>query len=264
MERFTAFFATTSETMRHRIPNGFVLLRCSGRVALVINAKSILTSLYRRKQAHSALKALIPLRYHERIRQWFRSDSGVQWCRVVMNDEIKRFIQSLDCSRIDALEISGIGSQGQHNFRSYRTVQYPEYDICKEPLAQGQFDLIIAEQVLEHVLRPDRAVANVYQMLRSGGHFVVSTPFLVKVHEYPLDLYRWTEQGMRQLLEAAGFAIIVTGSWGNRECLSADMNPGLEWTPYNPRRHSLHNEQQFAIVVWAFAEKRESVKTSAD
>jgi SAM-dependent methyltransferase len=173
-----------------------------------------------------------------------------------MNREIERFIRSLDCSQIDALEISGSGSQGRYDFRSYRSAQYPEYDVCKEPLAQEQFDLVIAEQVLEHVLRPDRASANVYQMLRPGGVFVVGTPFLLKVHEYPLDLYRWTEHGMRQLLETAGFTVLVTASWGNRECLSADMKPGLDWTVYNPYIHSLHNEPQFAIVVWAFAEKR--------
>ena len=224
----------------------------------MIELKSILYRFYRRRQTHSALKALIPARFHERIRRWFRPDVEVQWCRVVMNREIAQFIETLDCSRIDALEISGIGSRDRHSFRSYQTVQYPKYDICEGPLALRQFDLIIAEQVLEHVVRPDQAMANVYKMLRPGGHFVVSTPFLVKVHEYPLDLYRWTEQGIRQLLETAGFSKIETGSWGNRECLFADMRPGLVWTMYNPRRHSLHNEPQFAIVIWAFAEKGES------
>lgn len=63
---------------------------------------------------------------------------------------------------------------------------------------------------------------------------------------------------MRQLLETAGFKIMSTGSWGNLECLFADMTPGLEWTMYNPKKHSLHNEPQFAIVVWAFAKKNTS------
>jgi SAM-dependent methyltransferase len=111
----------------------------------------------------------------------------VHWCRVVMNQEIEKFIRSLDCPHIDALEISGAGSQGKYNFRSYRTVQYPDYDVCRAPLAEEQFDLVIAEQVFEHVLRPDLAAANVYKMLRPGGGFVISTPFLLKVHGAPLD-----------------------------------------------------------------------------
>jgi SAM-dependent methyltransferase len=224
----------------------------------VIDFRRILHPFHSSGQTRSALKALVPARYHERVRRWLRPEPEVMWCRVVMNREIERFIRSLDCPRIDAMEISGSGSQGRYSFRSYRTVQYPDYDICKGPLAQEQFDLIIAEQVFEHVLRPDLAAANVYQMLRPGGTFVISTPFLLKVHEFPLDLYRWTEQGMRQLLETAGFHVRATASWGNRECLRADITPGLDWTAYNPMVHGLHNEPQFAIVVWAFAEKQRS------
>jgi SAM-dependent methyltransferase len=224
----------------------------------VIDIRRILRPLHSSGQTRSALKALIPARYHERIRRWLRPEVEVHWCRVVMNREIERFIRSLDCSGIDALEISGSGSKDRYNFRSYKTSQYPDYDICKGPLAREQFDLIIAEQVFEHVLRPDLAAANVHQMLRPGGYFVISAPFLLKVHEFPLDLYRWTEQGMRQLLETAGFHVRATGSWGNRECLRADMTAGLDWTAYNPTLHGLHNEPQFAIVVWAFAEKQRS------
>jgi hypothetical protein len=95
----------------------------------------------------------------------------------------------------------------------------------------------------------------VYQMLRPGGVFVISTPFLLKIHGYPGDLYRWSEEGIQQLLAIAGFVDIRTASWGNRKCLRADMTPGLEWTWFNPLLHSLRNEPQFPIVVWAFARK---------
>jgi SAM-dependent methyltransferase len=224
-----------------------------------MNLRHILSPLfYSSDRTRSALKALLPVRCHDSIRRWFHPGAGVQWCRIVMNQELSRFIRSLDCPNIDALEISGSGSQERFKFRSYRATQYPDYDVCSGPLAREQFDLIIAEQVFEHVLRPDHATASVYQMLRPGGIFVISTPFLLKVHGAPSDLYRWTEYGMRQLLENGGFRVIATASWGNRQCLLADLKPGLEWTIFNPRRHSLHNEPQFPIVVWAFAEKRKS------
>ncbi len=172
-----------------------------------------------------------------------------------MNGEIDRFIRSLNCPHIDALEISGSGSQGRYPFRSYQTASFPDYDVCRGPLAPEKFDLIIAEQVLEHVLRPDLAAVHVHQMLRPGGVFVVSTPFLLKIHGHPSDLYRWTEHGMRLLLETAGFSVIGTGSWGNRECLLADLSPGMQWTSYNPSIHTLNNEPQFPIVIWAFGSK---------
>jgi SAM-dependent methyltransferase len=223
--------------------------------------RHILLAFYRRAYMRSVLRILIPSRYRQAVQRRFRLEGDVQWCRVVMNREIQRFIHSLDCPNIDALEISGSGSQGRYDFRSYQTVSFPYYDICQGPLAKDKFNFIIAEQVFEHILRPDLAAAHVYQMLRPGGIFVISTPFLVKVHEVPVDLYRWTEQGMRRLLETAGFTILSSGSWGNLECLIADMTPGESWTAYDPRQHSLHNDPQFAIVVWAFAEKPKLDKT---
>lgn len=221
----------------------------------MIELRQILHPLYIQKHARSAFKVFIPARYRQRLGQWFQEDGNVQWCRVVMNREIDRFIRSLNCPNIDTLEISGSGSQGRYDFRSYQTVSFPDYDVCKGPLAREKFDLVIAEQVFEHVLRPDLAAAHVYQMLRHGGIFVISTPFLLKVHGHPFDLYRWTEHGVRQLLETAGFTVSATGSWGNRECLIADLTADLRWTAYDPGLHSLRNELQFPIVVWAFAKK---------
>jgi len=224
----------------------------------VVSLIQLFHPVYRQVQMRSVLKALIPARFRPQLRHWFQGDAAVHWCRVVMNRDVDHFIRSLDCLHIDALEISGSGLQGRYNFRSCRTVQYPDYDICEGPLADEQFDLVIAEQVFEHVLRPDQAAANVFQMLRPGGVFVISTPFLLKIHGHPSDLYRWSEHGMVQLLATAGFNVLRTASWGNRECLLADMTADVGWTLYNPRLHKLHNEPQFPIVVWAFAEKRRS------
>ena len=224
-----------------------VILQESQATASLIAAKK-----ERPNAMHPLVTRFFP--HRQRLRSLL-GDDKVHWCRVVMNREIERFIRSADCPRIDCLEISGTLSENRYDFRSYRTISYPEYDVCERPLAVEQFDLVIAEQVFEHVLRPDLAAANVFQMLRPGGVFVVSTPFLLKIHGYPLDLYRWTERGMQQLLETAGFAEVTTASWGNRKCLAADMSPDLEWTWYNPLKHSLKNEPQFPIVVWAFARR---------
>lgn len=224
------------------------------RAMSLIKLRQILRALDPPGYARSLLKAVIPARYRARVREWLRP-TEIQWCRVVMNREIERFIRSLDCSRMDVLEISGHGSQGKYGFRSYHTTRFPDYDVCAAPLARQQFDMVIAEQVFEHVLRPDLAAANISEMLRPGGIFVISTPFLLKVHGVPFDFYRWTEHGMRQLLETAGFTVKSTASWGNLQCLLADLKPGLDWTLYKPGKHSLENEPQFPIVVWAFAEK---------
>jgi len=180
----------------------------------------------------------------------------VHWCRVAMNRATREFVDGLPRHTMDVLEVSGNSwSDPAWGFRSYRSLAYPEYDLCQAPYQTEFCDLLILEQVLEHVRRPHRAVANALAMLRPGGRLLVNTPFLLKFHPCPQDFYRWTEEGLHALLEDAGFTAIATASWGNRQCLAADMQPGMAWTYYDPAAHSLENESQFPIVVWAFAQK---------
>lgn len=175
------------------------------------------------------------------------------WCRVVMNRQTRNFIMARRPEALDALEIGG-GDWSYFPFRSYRTVDYPEYDVCERPLALSQWDLVIAEQVLEHVLRPYRAIRNVWQMLRPGGWFLVTTPFLIRIHPTPNDCTRWTETGLKHALAEGGFSLesIQTGSWGNRACVISYLN---EWTRFRPLWHSLKNDERYPVVVWAFARK---------
>jgi hypothetical protein len=175
-----------------------------------------------------------------------------QWQRVVMNRETDRLIGELDPGRLSALEISG-GQWKDRGFAHYASVGYPDYDICSMVLDE-RFDVIIAEQVFEHVLWPYRAVRNVFQMLNPGGAFLITTPFLVRIHGHPIDCSRWTELGIRHLLAEGGFDIdrIKTGSWGNQACVRSNF---LRWTPYSPWLHSLKNEPDYPIVVWALARK---------
>jgi SAM-dependent methyltransferase len=175
-----------------------------------------------------------------------------QWLRVVMDGQTEKFVRSLSYSSMDVLEVSG-GKWENFGFRSYRKVHYPEYDLCEKPLEVATFDIVIVEQVLEHVLWPYRAVRNVFEMLRPGGIFLVTTPFLIRMHE-PVDCSRWTERGLKNLLIEGGFNSdhITTGSWGNRACVCSNFQTWTEWIPW---KHSLKNEPKFPLVVWAFARK---------
>lgn len=178
---------------------------------------------------------------------------GPRWSRVVMERECRKLVESLHPSDLDVLEISGDNWKNT-GFKSYRSVEFPEYDICAEALPQT-FDLIIAEQVFEHLLWPYRAARNVYQMLRPGGYFLISTPFLVRVHNFPVDCSRWTELGLKHFLAECGFPLenTRTGSWGNRSCVIQNLDHFL--TSYRPSKHSLENEPDYPYHVWALTQK---------
>ena len=181
-------------------------------------------------------------------------DTRVHWSRVVMDRTTTGYLRSLRPRELDALEISGTRYQS-FGFRSYERVTFPDFDLCDPCLAHDRrYDVVILEQVLEHVERPWKAVENVYSLLKDGGTALVATPFLIKIHDAPIDCSRWSELGLKHLLAAAGFDFerITTGSWGNRACVRANF---ARWTPWNALFHSLENEPDFPVHVWAFARK---------
>jgi SAM-dependent methyltransferase len=162
-------------------------------------------------------------------------------------------LRELGPERLDTLEISaGPQWRRQFQFGSYAEMNFPEFDICNDVLPR-QFDLIIADQVFEHLRWPARAARNVYAMLKPGGRFIIATPFLVRVHESPIDCNRWTADGLSYFLQEAGFPPeeIAAEGWGNRACLKANL------TRWRKRGFfgSLKNEPEFPVMVWAFARK---------
>lgn len=176
-------------------------------------------------------------------------NANSHWCRIVMNQAIHDAVAALPAERFDVLEISGTAWR-HHAFRSYTSVGFPDFDVCRDILPQS-FDLIVAEQVFEHLRHPDRAAANVLRMLRPGGHFLITTPFMIRYHPEPLDLWRWTAEGLRALLEDCGFVDVETHSWGNRDCVVANLS---EWAAYRPG-DDLSNDPRFPVVVWGVARR---------
>lgn len=171
-----------------------------------------------------------------------------QWLRKVMNRDLDQFFAALPPSTMDVIEVSG-NLRGTLPWKSYQSLSYPAFDICAPSVAASEADLVICEQVLEHVRDPYLAVRNLCRLVRPGGGVLVSTPFLVRIHDHPEDHWRFTPSGMRLLLEAAGLEVEWVRSWGNRRCVTANLS---RWVPYRPWR-SMRDEKDVPLVVWALA-----------
>jgi SAM-dependent methyltransferase len=203
---------------------------------------------------HLMFRAVSGIKYArlQRLVDKVTGAEGEHWSRVVMRANYRHIIEELPLQELRALEISG-NYFNKVGFKEYKSIHYPEFDLCAGSLPE-EFDLIIAEQVFEHLLWPYRAGKNVYQMLRPSGYFLISTPFLVRIHNYPTDCTRWTEMGLKYFLAECGFALerIRTFSWGNQACIKANFT---EWVGYRRRIHSLINEPDFPYHIWALAQK---------
>src|SRR6056297_600419 len=140
----------------------------------------------------------------------------------MMQKATRRWIEALEPETLDTAEISGKFGR-RFAFRSYTRFRYPRHDICKGPFTNGageaeQFDLILANQVWEHLDRPYAATRHVREMLRRGGYFWVAVPFFVPMHAAPQDNSRWSARGLKNLLIEGGFDAdaIHSEQWGNR------------------------------------------------
>lgn len=73
-----------------------------------------------------------------------------------------------------------------------------------------KFTGILCSEVMEHVARPWIALPNLLAALKPGGWIVITTLFAFPEHGFPDDYYRYTQSGMRLLLEDAGFTDVHT------------------------------------------------------
>lgn len=102
----------------------------------------------------------------------------------------------------------GCGAQALYTDRDLQIVafdivpsQWTQFvaDAHSIPLADSSVDAVWIQAVLEHVLEPQRVVAEIERVLSSNGIVYADTPFMQQVHMGPYDFTRFTENGHRWL-----------------------------------------------------------------
>jgi len=134
---------------------------------------------------------------------------------------------------------------------------FPEVDIQDLQAYSDAFcDVVVLDQILEHVPDPGRAVSEIHRILKSGGVCICITPFLVKLHGYPEDYHRFTNRGLAQLFRH--FSDVTIRGWGNRCTL--EMFHRYGWlSARNAQRIlnvALWNETEWPIEYLTWAVKR--------
>jgi hypothetical protein len=114
------------------------------------------------------------------------------WVRTVMDRETRQLVQSIGPQQLNALEISGRTWGRLEQFKTYRSVHYPDFDICADTLPE-QFDLILAEQVWEQpavaVSRREKRVRDAAPRRPFPHHHTVLDPHPRRLVQrlHPLD-----------------------------------------------------------------------------
>jgi len=91
-------------------------------------------------------------------------------------------------------------------------------DLSKRlPFEDDYADTVVSFEVLEHLPEPDFFLCECNRILKPTGLLFMTVPFMWHVHEEPHDYFRYTQYGLRYLLEKNGFSEIAieekTGFW---------------------------------------------------
>jgi SAM-dependent methyltransferase len=110
------------------------------------------------------------------------------------------------------LYIGGAG-RSVEGYVNLDLVAVPGVDVAADaerlPFADGLFQRVECDAVLEHVRDPLRVMSEIRRVLAPGGYAHLVTPFCHPFHEYPNDYRRFTPDGLRQLGE--GMEVVAEG-----------------------------------------------------
>lgn len=117
------------------------------------------------------------------------------------------------------LGISGIGHFQQFidPTANVTETKWPDVTILDLPYPEETFDIVITDQILEHVEGScEHAVRESMRVLKKGGIAIHTSVFMYRIHhKHPSDFWRFSIYGLRYLCKDFSH-IIQSGGWGNR------------------------------------------------
>lgn len=147
--------------------------------------------------------------------------------RYVVLTRLRRALEELIARHVADRDVAvavDVGS-GSAPYRSllelhvarYRTADLPgqgaELEVGPDggvALADASADLVLSNQVLEHVDDPDVHLHELARLLAPHGLLLISTHGYWMYHPTPRDYWRWTGPGLRRTLDRHGFDVLET------------------------------------------------------
>lgn len=155
-------------------------------------------------------------------RAWIRRPSWAHYMRhiaTVLPQAIGRLIESLQLVHSSRVLDFGCADQPYRKFFT-DDVKYIGADLQGNFLAEvvidesgrlevddNTMDAVLSTQVLEHVSDPALYLRESLRVLKPGGQLLLSTHGMMVLHRDPVDYWRWTSDGLRHVIEQAGFEI---------------------------------------------------------
>lgn len=163
-----------------------------------------------------------------------------------IEDAVTRFAASLPPGARVLDAGAGEGAYAPH-FRAHRYTgvdlgigdaawNYGDLDVLADlsalPFRDACFDAALNVVTLEHVRDPARVLTELSRALKPGGLLLIVVPHEWEEHQTPHDYFRYTQYGLRSLLENAGFTVVdLAPAGGFFRLLSRRLLNALQFFP---------------------------------
>ena len=85
-------------------------------------------------------------------------------------------------------------------------------DVCGNahamPFRDEGFGFVMSQEVLEHLKDPFLAMLEMRRVLKRGGFLYLQVPFVIGYHPGPTDFWRFTKEGVREILTRSGLECV--------------------------------------------------------
>lgn len=114
------------------------------------------------------------------------------------------------------LNIGSGSAKIEHNFVNVDLDQLPGVKLRADahclPIHENSVDTIQCMNLIEHIADPQTMIDETYRVIKPGGEIYIMVPFIHPYHEAPIDCNRWTDEGLRQIMQK--FSAIKVGVLG--------------------------------------------------
>ena len=95
---------------------------------------------------------------------------------------------------------------GMINFDRVQTAEVDCIGMAEQlPFRSETIKVVITQETLEHVREPSTALAEIHRVMMPGGVLYCQLPFVIGYHPGPTDFWRFSQQGIEQIVLQAGF-----------------------------------------------------------
>jgi 2-polyprenyl-3-methyl-5-hydroxy-6-metoxy-1,4-benzoquinol methylase len=145
------------------------------------------------------------------LRRWYKLLKFYQGGKLVDLATLDSLVPSIAHRLYPHAEIWGIDLAEQAVMEMRRKFPYINYevrDVYDTKFKDGEFDYVVAGEVLEHLEHPERFLKESVRILKPGGTLALSTPLNEAIEPGAVDkdrhLWSWDEKDMQDLLGSYG------------------------------------------------------------